>query len=54
MTTARLASVGAEVLGNPSYREAASKIGQTLRGAGGFRRAADEIEAAIEATTRPV
>ncbi len=54
VTTARLASVGAEVLGNPSYRKAASEIGQTLRGAGGFRRAADEIEAAIEATTRPV
>jgi MGT family glycosyltransferase len=34
-----------EVLYTPHYRENAEKIGKTLRNAGGFRRAANEIEA---------
>ncbi len=33
------------VLGRPQYRQNAIRIGQTLKEAGGYRRAADEIEA---------
>lgn len=53
VSAARLASVGDEVLGDPGYRSAAGDIGRTLRDAGGFRRAADEVEAAIAATATP-
>jgi UDP:flavonoid glycosyltransferase YjiC (YdhE family) len=33
------------VLGDATYSENARRIGETLRAAGGYKRAADEIEA---------
>lgn len=44
VTAAELRHALEQVLDVPQYRQNAERIGQTLRDAGGFRRAADEIE----------
>ncbi|MBO9609759.1 MAG: glycosyl transferase family 1 [Paenibacillaceae bacterium] len=47
LTAARLRDAANEVLGSPSYSEAAAAIGETFRTAGGYRLAVDEIMAYI-------
>jgi hypothetical protein len=37
------------ILNNPTYQQNAAKYGQTLKDAGGYMRAADELEAYIGA-----
>lgn len=44
----RLRDRAESILVDPRYKEAARRIGQTFRVAGGFRRAADEVEAFVE------
>src|SRR5262249_53071367 len=45
VTAGQLRAALDEVLSKTVYRENARRIGETLRAAGGYRRAADEIEA---------
>jgi MGT family glycosyltransferase len=42
-TAERLMELKSAVLANPAYRHASAAMGQSLRAAGGYRRAADEI-----------
>ena len=44
-TVERLQALTAQVLADPSYKQQCEKIAQTLRSAGGYQRAADEIMA---------
>lgn len=44
-TVERLQTLTAQVLADPSYQQQCEKIAQTLRAAGGYQRAADEIMA---------
>ena len=44
-TVERLQALTAQVLADPSYKQQCEKIAQTLRAAGGYQRAADEIMA---------
>ena len=46
MSSGPLGSALRDVLGNPHYRVAASRIGEAIRRAGGVKRAADLTEAA--------
>ncbi|HZS01110.1 MAG TPA: nucleotide disphospho-sugar-binding domain-containing protein, partial [Chloroflexota bacterium] len=45
LTARRLRRAADQILAEPAYAAAAARIGETLRGAGGYQRAADEIEA---------
>lgn len=47
LTAERLREAADEVLGRPSYKQAAAAIGETFRAAGGYRQAVDEIVAHI-------
>lgn len=47
VTTEQLRQAAHGVLRDPAYRKAAESIGESLRAAGGYRRAADEIEALV-------
>lgn len=47
VTTAELQSALDKVLSEPRYREAAGEVQKTLRATGGYRQAADEIQAYI-------
>jgi MGT family glycosyltransferase len=42
-TAGRLIELQNAVLANPAYRHASAAVGQSLRAAGGYTRAADEI-----------
>jgi len=44
LSAPRLRAAAQAILANPSFREASARIGKSFREAGGFTRAADEIE----------
>jgi len=52
VTPAELRAALDRLLSLPQYREKAVQIGETLRNAGGYRRAVEEIEAFLNDTTR--
>jgi hypothetical protein len=47
VTAAQLRAALEAVLNDPTYRQRAKQIGETLRAAGGYRRAVEEIEAFV-------
>jgi UDP:flavonoid glycosyltransferase YjiC (YdhE family) len=47
VTAAELRAALDTILKEASYRQQAARIGETLKAAGGYRRAADEIETFI-------
>ncbi|HEX2620584.1 MAG TPA: macrolide family glycosyltransferase [Phototrophicaceae bacterium] len=51
VTPAELRAALDQVLNDPAYRQRAKAMGETLKAAGGYRRAADEIEILIDGQT---
>lgn len=47
----RLRDLAEEILARPSYAQASARLGDTLRAAGGYRRAADEIQQFLQRTS---
>jgi MGT family glycosyltransferase len=52
VTAPRLAAFAARILGESSFRDKAELLGSSLRQAGGYRRAVDEIEQFLTANRR--
>ncbi len=45
LSAQRLRQTAKEILANPSYAQASARMGETLRQAGGYQRAVDEVQA---------